>query len=248
MALPTNDQLSAISSHAAAVGTVRADELDLPVVHCPGWNVADALAHLLDVHWFWATIVEGRLAGPPDENLRPARPERSRIVDAFRRGADHLVETLRATPDDDVVWTWAPGHHTVGFVSRHQVQEMVVHHWDIDHARGIETLIDPTIAADAVDEFLTVSVSSDADPAEPERPALDGTFLLRCSDVDAQWVVRDGNKPGTVAFERRENRHVGSLSAPASRLLLWLYSRVDIGPQDVDPEMLQRFRNLTFTS
>lgn len=239
--------LDAITRHSAGFADAAEGSLAANVEHCPEWSVADLVWHLTEVHWFWATIVDERLEGPPDEAGRPAREDEDRLVDTFRSGASRLVEVLGSADQTSHVWTWAPAQQDVAFVTRHQVQEVAVHHWDARHAAGTQLTIEPLVAADAIDEFLTFSVSSDADPADPPRPALDGNFALRCDDVAFAWTVRDGAAPGTVASTRGGTPDGPELSASASDLLLWLYGRRALPPGPVPTEVLSRFRALSFT-
>jgi len=246
--IDTDTACVAIAEDSAGLADVAGDNLDARIEHCPDWSVADLVAHVTDVHWFWGTIVDERLAAPPDDSRRPARAPDDQLLAAFLAGAERLVMVLRDADPGDAVWTWAPGFQTVGFVTRHQVQEAAVHHWDAANAAGRQLVIDPGVAADAVDEFLTVSVSSDADPAEPPRPALDGSFILRCTDIDAGWRVTDGQAEGTVAATSVAPDEPGpALAASASDLLLWLYRRVTLAPGAVGSDVLDRFRALTFT-
>ncbi len=244
---PGFDLVEAISRHSGGFADVAEGNLEAAVEHCPDWTVADLVWHLTDVHWFWGTIVEERLAAPPDEARRPSRPEDDGLVDGFRAGARRLVEVLGAADPTEHVWTWAPAQQDVAFVTRHQVQEAAVHHWDARHAAGEQLTIEPAVAADAIDEFLTFSLSTDADPADPPRPALDGTFVLRCADADAAWTVMDGRTPGTVATTRGAAPGESELAATASDLLLWLYGRVPAGPGALREDLVERFRALTFT-
>jgi hypothetical protein len=167
---------------------------------------------------------------------------------ALGAAASRLVRVLDDADQQDGVWTWAPRHGTVGFVSRHQVQEIVVHHWDVAHAMGTSFVIDPLVAVDAIEEFLTVSVSSDIDPAEPERASLDGSFALRCTDTGDRWTIRDGVQPGTASFSSGSTDEQTTVAASSSDLLLWLYSRVPLSSSPIDEGVLQRFRDLCFTS
>ncbi|HEY2550195.1 MAG TPA: maleylpyruvate isomerase family mycothiol-dependent enzyme [Streptosporangiaceae bacterium] len=246
MSLSTADCLSAITSHSAGLAAAAEGDLDAAVRHCPGWSVADLVAHVSDVHWFWATIAAGRLAAPPDESSRPARAPRKLLIATLRDGADHLASVLRAADQRDRVWTWAPAQQDVAFITRHQVQEAAVHHWDAVDAAGGALAIEAPVAADSVEEFLTFSVSSDADPAEPARPALAGSFALRCTDADAAWTVRDGGQAGTIRLERGAGDSLLAVTGTASDLLLWLYGRVSLDSA-VPPALLQRFRALTIS-
>jgi len=241
------DYVDAIAEHSEGFAGAAEGNLDAGVEHCPGWNVADLVWHLTEVHWFWSTIVEERLSEPPDESRRPERAGPDRLIEMFRRGADRLVHVLERTPDDARVWTWAPAQQDVAFVARHQVQEAAVHHWDAVHARGGDLEIELPVAVDSIAEFLTFSVSSEADPADPPRPALDGKFVIACSDTDTAWTVEDGGTPGTLRMSEGKAARAPVIKAPASDLLLWLYQRVDVPLGDNVAELAARFRALTFT-
>jgi uncharacterized protein (TIGR03083 family) len=241
------DLTEAIASHSAGFAAAADGNLDAAVEHCPGWSVADLVRHLTEVHWFWATIAEERLAEPPGDDRRPAAVPEAQLIETFRAGADRLVRVLRAADGQDRVWTWAPARQDVAFITRHQVQEAAVHHWDAVHARGGQLAIEAPVAADSVAEFLTFSVSSEADPAEPPRPPLSGSFALRCTDADAAWTVSDGGQPGTVQYRDGVSAGVPAISATASDLLLWLYGRVDLDPGAVPAGLVERFRALCFT-
>ena len=239
------DPLQAIAGHSSGFASAALGHLGAPVEGCPGWNVEDLVRHLTEVHWFWATIVEELLQEPPPESRRPAAAPTARLVEAFSAGAARLVAVLAAADPDARCWTWAPGQQDVAFVLRHQVQEAAVHHWDAARAAGLEAEIEPALAADAVDEFLTFSVSSEADPADPPRAALAGWLVMACSDWDAEWTVADGRIPGTVTHHRGREPGVPLLRDPAADLLLWLYRRVELPVPD--PDLAARLRDLCFT-
>lgn len=243
----TADYLSAIETHSAGFAEATRGNLGANVEHCPDWDVADLVWHLTQVHWFWATIAEGRLTEPPDESRRPERPSDEALVDTFEAGARRLIEVLRASDQNFPVWTWA-SQKDIGFITRHQVQEAAVHHWDaVNAGRGTTHHIDPAIAADSVEEFLTFSVSSEADPAEPPRPALSGSFVLQAQDIEAAWTIRDGGIPGTIRFEPERHDSFDAVTATASDLLLWLYGRVELNTAPVPNDVIERFRALCFT-
>ncbi len=237
---------SAIEAHAAQCAADALGHLDRNIEHCPGWTVADLLQHLIEVHWFWTTIVEQRLQAPP-ETGRPTAVDRDDLVDAFSSGATRLVRVLRSADQKDEVYTWAPTQHNVAFVTRHQVQEMVVHHWDVGHAVGRVVSVGPKIASDSIDEFLTFSVSNVADQADPPRPPLGGPLVLMCSDSDASWTIEEDVVLGTVRFTPHAVTGAPVLRAAASDLLLWLYSRKELSADALAQERGQRLRALCFT-
>ena len=247
MGLTTDECIAAIEAHSAGFAEATRDSLAARVRHCPDWTVADLVWHLTSVHWLWATIAEEQPDSFPDEARRPERPGDDSLVDAFVAGAGRLADVLRGADQAAPCWTWAPLQQDVGFITRHQVQEAAVHHWDAVDAAGGTMSIEPALAADAVAEFLTFSVASDADPADPPRPSLRGTFALHATDTGDTWTVTDGTGEGTVAFS------AGTADAPcspatASDLLLWLYGRADLDTAPVPDDLVARFRALCFTS
>lgn len=245
--LSTFDQIAAVTEHSAGFAEAVRDHLDLPVEHCPGWDVADLVQHLTEVHWFWGTIVAELATAPPDQSRRPARAPDEDLVDGFLDGAARLVEVLRAADQSAPCWTWAGWRQDVAFVTRHQVQEAAVHHWDAAHSAGGTLLIDPAVAADSVDEFLHFSVASEDDPDDPPETALEGTFTVRASDTGDSWTLSDGSRPGTVHVVRGATTGPALEAGTPSDLLLWLYGRTDLDASAVPAGLLARFRALCFT-
>jgi uncharacterized protein (TIGR03083 family) len=247
VALSLQRSTDTIEAHARQLASEAPRAWDAPIEKCPGWTVATVLEHLLEVHWFWATIVEGRLSERPSEEGRPSDPARDELAARFLTGALHLVDVLRRADQESEVWTWTPLVKNVSFVTRHQVQEIVVHHWDVAHAIGTDLVIDSDVASDAIEEFLTLSVSSESDPAEPQRAPLNGRLELRSTDVEEHWTVFDGSTPGTVAFSEGASSEEATLSGTSGDILLWLYSRVNISGDAVAQELGVRLHALSFT-
>lgn len=257
--LSQSDCVAAIERHAAGFAeAVRGSggRLDAPVEHCPGWDVADLVRHMIQVHWFWATIVEEGLDAPPEDARRPRHLEDTEdteaLVTAFEAGAARLVRVLGAVDPATVVWTWYPPQQDAAFVIRHQVQEMVGHHFDAAHARGSRIEVDPAVGADCVDEFLLCSTSNENDPPDddPLPPPLDGRVALRCTDSDASWLVTDGRRPGQVAVAVGGVDDAPTVRGSGGDLLLWLYGRIPLDTSELeaaDPGLLTRFRAMSYT-
>jgi uncharacterized protein (TIGR03083 family) len=244
---PQFDYVDAIVSHSAGLAAAADGHLEAPVPSCPGWTVADLVSHLMGVQWFWATIVEERLAEPPGSDRRPARPADPELLAGLRAQTERLSRVLRAADPTDSVYTWAPAQKDVAFIERHQVQEAAVHHWDAASAAGHSLVIPAPVAADSIEEFLTFSVSSPADPAEPARPALDGSLALWADDAGQGWTVTDGSVPGTVTWRRGIDQADPRITASASDLLLWLYNRIGLTGSAGAGALADRLRALTFT-
>lgn len=259
----TDRCLAAIEQYSAALADAARGNLGARVEHCPEWDVADLVWHVTNVHWFWTTIADELPQAPP-EHARPERPkDPDDLLAMFEAGARRMVDVLGAADQSAPCWTWA-AQKDVAFITRHQVQEAMVHAWDAANAAGLTLELDAGAAADAVEEFLTVSVSSAEDPADPPRPALDGAlWVCACAGVEGPsptWLVTDGPSPGTVAWQRVPDGTepadlvtgvplVGGHSDPAA-FLLWLYGRV-VDPFEGgvagDTGVLTRLRALTYT-
>ena len=246
MALLPFDPLAVIASHSDALYAAASGRMDAPVPSCPGWSVADLVAHLTKVHWFWATVVEELPTEPPAE-------EPSFVGDPLEAGreqAARLVRVLEAADPRASCWTWAPWRQDVAFVLRHQVQEAVVHHFDADPGSWA---VDPVVAADCVDEFLTFSVYNEHwiphfhEWEGFELPApLDGSLSLLAADTGQGWTVRDGSVPGTVVVAAGA-ADGPVVAAPAGQLLLWLYGRVELDLPGVPEDLVERFRKVCST-
>lgn len=247
MTLSVESCVGAIRQHGAQLATVAAHSMNESVAHCPGWTVADVLRHLIDVQWFWATIVQRGLSEPPVDG-RPVHVDVDQLLADFVSGVDHLASVLESSDQRDAVWTWAPAQQDVAFVTRHQVQEIVVHHWDVAHAARVELLIDGDVASDAVSDFLTFSVSSVADPADPLGDPLGGRLGLWATDVAQGWTVRDDRIAGTITHDDTLEPGVPTLSATSGELLLWLYSRRSLEGSPAALALGERLHSLSFTS
>jgi uncharacterized protein (TIGR03083 family) len=247
MSLSTDDCIAAIEEHSAGFADAAGGNLDAQVEHCPGWTVADLVSHLTEVHWFWATIAGELLTEPPDESRRPPRPRDEELVDQFTKGAARLCDVLRHADQSARCWTWAGWKQDVAFVTRHQVQEAAVHHWDAAHAATADWGADPAVAADSVDEFLHFSVASDDDPDDPVKPPLDGALAFRATDTGDGWTLTDGSRPGTAKVAPSVIEGVPVLEATAADLLLWLYQRAELDTSSVPADLVARFREMCFT-
>lgn len=241
------DFTAEIALQSAALAEAAKGNLAAPVKHCPGWTVADLVRHVYEVHWFWGTVAEQRLAAPPPDEDGPEPAPDDELIERFRAGALHLVEVLRHADPDAACWTWAPRQQNVAFVQRHQVQEAAVHRWDAEHAAGRAVTLDVPVSVDSVEEFLTFSVASADEPPDKPVPGLSGSFVLQATDADAAWTICDAEQPGTVRFERGARPDAPVLAGTASDLLLWLYQRVELPVPGGATELLGRFRELTFT-
>jgi uncharacterized protein (TIGR03083 family) len=211
------------------------------VAGCPGWDVAELVWHLTEVHYFWGTIVARRLLDPGQ--VPPLeRPEGfPALLTRFRNGVERIAGVLAAADPATPVWTWAR-QQDAGFVIRHQAQETAVHRWDAERAAGRSFAIDPAIAADAIDEFFEHTGVARREEAE----AVGGTVHLHATDTTGEWTI-DEEAAGTLAVERGHRHGDAAVRGTASDLLLLLYRRIgrDGVQQHGDKGVLERFLTRT---
>lgn len=247
MSLSVDDCTTAIARYSSALADAARGNLDARVEHCPEWSVADLVSHVTEVHWFWGTVAAETLDAPPEESRRPERAPDERLVDVFEEGARRIVEVLAVADQSAACWTWYPSQQDVAFITRHQVQEAMVHAWDAANAAGRPLDLDPVLAADCVDEFLTTSLAEEDDARSGDFPPFEATIALHATDTGDAWTLTDGGVPGSLVMSRGATDGVPALRAPAGDLLLWIYQRTDDVPGDVPAEVVSRFRRLTGT-
>lgn len=149
------DHLDALHRGAGAFLAAVAGNLDRPVPSCPQWDVADLAGHIGQV-WQWAAaVVES--GGRADWGDVPAGSSEDALLSWVEEQAARLQGALGAADPDTDCWTFGLPR-TRRFWFRRQALETALHLWDAQHACGHPEAMDPALAADGVDEFLTVMV------------------------------------------------------------------------------------------
>ncbi|MCO1582481.1 maleylpyruvate isomerase family mycothiol-dependent enzyme [Crossiella sp. SN42] len=180
-----------------------------PVPTCPGWT-ADALtAHLASVFGLVADWIRtGRRRQP--------RPVPASAPDAFATASATLLELLGPGQADRPCPTWCPWDRTIGFWLRRMAHEAVIHRVDAESALGVVTPVPAELAADGVDEVLTLWLGAH------QPPVVSGEHVVRLEVPGREWTV--GLNPSVVDFcDGAEPEAV--LRGPASALDLWLWGR-----------------------
>lgn len=207
-----------------------------PIAGCPGWDTAELAWHLAQVHYFWGTIVAGRLLDPRQVPPLDRPREFDALLARLRNGVQWMAGVLAAADPATPVWTWAR-QQDAAFVIRHQAQETAVHRWDAEEAARRPFTIDPAIAADAVDEFFEHTGVARREEVE----AVGGTVHLHATDAAGEWTIAE-DAAGTLAVERGHRHGDAAVRATASNLLLLLYRRIGLEGVEAhgDIHMLER--------
>jgi uncharacterized protein (TIGR03083 family) len=225
-----------LSSTGTFAGLVGGADLTRPVPTCPDWTLRQLTTHLGRAQRWAAEIVATRSATAipfrevPDGRL-PDDP--AQHAQWLRAGSERLTAAL-AGAGSDPVWTFA-GTGPASLWARRMAHETAVHRADAELAAGREPVFEPDLAADAIDEWL--SLCGPAPGAEdPRLGALPEGAVLHIHATDdgldnGEWLIR--RERSRIAVEHGHGKAEVAVRGPAGRLLLTLVRRV---PPD-DPEI-----------
>jgi uncharacterized protein (TIGR03083 family) len=157
------DRLAVIDSESRRFAEVLSDtDPSTRCPTCPDWSASDLLWHLVNVHFFWAGILEHRVQSatelPAIEAAKPARPGAlADLLGLRERATAALLDQLATRDDVEPCWSWWPPDQTVGFTRRMQTYEATMHRVDAELAAGLPvTPIAQDVAAGAIDHAVDV--------------------------------------------------------------------------------------------
>jgi uncharacterized protein (TIGR03083 family) len=206
---------------ARFVELARGADVDAPVPACPGWNVANLLAHVGYVHRWSRYLVNvrapQRIAG---QEMGLSRGPVT--ADWLAQGVSELLVTLRAADPDEEMWAWGDDQH-VRYWARRQLHETLVHRSDLEEALGIASEFDPDVAADAIDEFFAnIERAGDFSP-DVKNLVGEGDVVAFRAHEGRVWSVR--LEPEGFGFVEGSLAPSATLHGPAAELLLVIYRR-----------------------
>ncbi|MEU5209326.1 maleylpyruvate isomerase family mycothiol-dependent enzyme [Streptomyces sp. NPDC020742] len=241
---------------ARLVAALDGADLSVPVPGCPGWTLRDLVVHTGRVQRLFSLLLSRRVQEPPRsrevELQLPA--DDSGWADWLTASAATAAGAFAGTDPDAPMWAWGADQH-VRFWMRRMLFETLVHRTDAERAVGLRPVIDPALAADGVDEFLVnLPFAASFAPKTAHLRGSGETLRFRCTDRDADWLVRlrpDGFGLAPQAGEAAAGPADARVQAPAADLLLLLYGRLDRGAGAVetigDEELLSHwFANSEF--
>lgn len=196
-----------------------------PVPTCPEWTVAKLVKHTGIVHRWVTHIVSTRSSERVDQrDLEVGLPDSEALyADWLAAGAEPLLATLRAAGPDTAVWAWGAEHRS-GWWSRRMLHETTVHRADADVAVGAEPFIDPVVAADGIEEFLTNLPSARRPAARLASLPAGESLHLHATDSDGEWLIQFTD--GTVTWSRGHAKASAAVRGPTALLLLFTYGRL----------------------
>jgi uncharacterized protein (TIGR03083 family) len=225
--LSFSDMLALIDDRSATLRAAAAEgDLAAQVPGCPDWTVSDLVAHLGEVQLFWAaTVAAGPADAPPAEDVIGDREPHGDLLTWSADATARLLAALDEAGPDRICWTWweetgsAPNDSAA--IARHQVQEAGVHAFDAQQAAGHTEPLPPAVAADGVNEYITVELPTNGPwPYEPATIILEtgsgGSWLI---DLGPQGLhVLAGDEHGGV-------KPTATVTADPSDMVLAFYRR-----------------------
>ena len=198
MPAPGEDRFFAeLRACTAELARIIDGDLERPVPTCPGWTFRQLATRLGRGHRWAAQIVATRATGPVQmrevaDGKLPADP--ARHADWLNAGAGQVFEAVTAAGSNPV-WTFT-GIRPASFWARRRAHEAAVHLADAQLAAGRDVDLTPEVAADGVDERLTIIAAGTqgaTGPARAQAQELRG---------DGQSLHFHSTDPGTVRHRR----------------------------------------------
>ncbi len=226
----------------------------LPIPSCPDWTLSQLVAHVGRVQRRSAEILATRARGPidldliPDVELPADLSARGRWLTA---GAARLTGALREAGETEV---WAFGSIRPASVwARRMANETMVHAADAGFAAGEEVSMAPELAADAIDEWLTLLSGPIFGPPDRRAAVLPVGASLQVQATDSElgdagrWLVT--HEPDGVRVTNGHATATVALSGQAAAVLLVLLGRYEPSGGLVrvsgDADVLDRWLNGT---
>jgi hypothetical protein len=119
------------------------------------------------------------------------------------------------------VWWTTDSQDIVRASARRQAHEALIHRVDAEQTAGLESVIDPDLAADGVAEFLERMIG---DVAPSSWSARSGLIEMYATDVNQRWYVRV-DEAGARLDVQPEGPTLATIAGPAYDLDLTLWRR-----------------------
>jgi uncharacterized protein (TIGR03083 family) len=202
--------------------------LDAPVPSCPGWTVADVVAHQAMVYAHKVRVMADN-AWPdpwPPEELRGREPLgflSEAKHDLFEEFARHDVAEQTTTFGDDT---------SIMFWVRRMSLEVAVHRTDVELAHDAVTPVPDDLGLDGVDEMLRVMMHGNwAEWGVKTEHPVDATVAIETGG--RRWRCDARAEAVDVAVDSADPAEATVTGQPAD-VFLWLWGRADDDALAVD--------------
>lgn len=227
-------------SAATLAALIGSEDLTQVVPSCPDWTLRQLATHVGRAHRWAAETVRTRstefipFRSVPDGRFPDNPAEQPGWLTA---GAERLIGEVSRAGANQV---WAFGiMRPAGFWTRRMTHETAVHRADAQLATGAAPVIEPDIAADGIDEWLTFVTVPDPGREDTRPAGLKQGQRLHVHAGDApsgqgEWLVQHGARG--IEVSREHGKGDAALRGPASGLLLVLTRRLT--PEQAGAEVL----------
>jgi uncharacterized protein (TIGR03083 family) len=222
-----------IEASTAGLAEILAEhDQSLPIPTCPEWTLRQLVTHVGRAHRWAAEITRTRsdvfipFREVPDGKLPNDRAEQPAWL---RAGAARIVDAVREA-GSDLVWSFT-GPAPARFWIRRMAHETLVHRADAQLAADAEPepVIEAEVAADAIDEWLTLLTRGILGNNDEPTKALPAGAALHIHTTDdgigsrGEWMIR--HDAGSLTVEPGHGKGDAALTGPAASLLLVLMRR-----------------------
>lgn len=210
-------------------------DLSTAVPTCPGWTLDTLVRHIGgNMRAVETAVRTGDTVERPDQQVEehagPAGDDPGALLSWLTGSAARCAATLRAADPQSTAGVWAFQMPAV-FWSRRALHDVVVHRADVAIARRTGYAVRPDLAADAVDELLTLLSGLQAAGAAPALAELSGagrSIQVEATDEPAAaWRV-EFSTDGFTVRPGRDDATV-TMRGPLTDVLLTLCRRQDAG-------------------
>jgi uncharacterized protein (TIGR03083 family) len=210
-----------IGEEAERLGQAAESSFDAPVPSCPGWTVAELLAHVTAVYRMW--IAQLNAKNPEERAPSPPRvlSERPVLSANFESASAELLAALADVTPDGPCWNFAGQDCNAAWVARRVAHESTIHRVDAELARGAPTAIDCEFAVDGIDERIQVLLP--ARLRHSSEASLGGTIGFVCTDADAAWVV--SVESGRLSWRAGRGPVDAVVVGPSAEIYLFSWNR-----------------------
>ena len=175
----------------------------------------DLTVHIGGIHRWAASMLDGAALGPV-----PTPPDGADVSAWADEGRATLLSTMaRVDPDREVITFLGPQPAT--FWWRRQAHETAVHAWDATATTATPWVIPADIAADGLDEVLTLFLPRRWGHKAPVWGE-GRTVHLHRTDGDGEWMLTIGSSP---TIEHSHAKGDIAVRGTAVDLLLWTVAR-----------------------
>ena len=219
------------------IRALSAEQWQAPA-NCPGWQVADLVAHVVRNGWSFLTFAERALVGdltPPfgpavahiQEEIKAGGAQAA--ADRQQREAGEFVRLAHGLSEADLQAKQGghmAGPRSIAWACTQRLVEAAYHHWDLRRSLGAHEPLAGDLAAHLLPFMLDPGGSNIL--TKPIEGAASTSFRLESSTDGATWRVEVGPGGRQVDADPGRSAEV-EIEAEPGWLALALYGRASIG-------------------